>query len=881
MVTINEDDHLAHYGILRKSGRYPWGSGGTQSARNKSFLQIIKDLLSQGLSEKEVAQGFGISTTQLRAAKTIAKNEQKQAEIAMAQRLKDKGWSNVAIGERMGRTESYVRTLLAPGAKDKADVLTQISEMLKREVDEKKFLDVGSGVENYIGVSQQKLNAAVAILREQGYQTHNVPVPQLGTKFDTVHKVLVPPGTTWGDAQRNRHLIQQIREFSDDGGRSFDKSGPPLSINPKRVDINYAEDGGTHADGVIYVRPGVKDVSLGNARYAQVRIQVGEGHYLKGMAMYKDDLPDGVDLLFNTSKPATGNKFDAMKPIQDDPDLPFGSIVRQIKDPATKEVTSVMNIVNEEGNWTTWSKNLSTQFLSKQSPTLAQAQLGMTYDRRKQDFDEIMALTNPTIRKKLLESFADDSDSAAVHLEAAALSSRQAWHVILPINSMPPTQVYAPNYRDGERVVLLRYPHGGTFELPEVTVNNKHTEAKKLLGDAPDVIGIHHTVAERLSGADFDGDTVIVIPNNKGQVKTSPALEQLRNFDPRASYPSYPGMKPMTPREKGIQMGDVSNLITDMTIRGASHAEIARAVRHSMVVIDAEKHELNWRQSAIDNGIKQLKTEYQGGPRAGASTLISRATRDVRVPERKPRPQPLGGPVDRVTGRREFVETGRTRPGKDGQPVLREVRTTELAEARDAHSLSSGTPIERLYADHSNRLKEMANQARLAAVNTPPLRYSPSAKQTYADQVASLDSKLTLALMNRPRERQAQVIANAIVRAKLDANPNIDRESRKKIEFQALEEARRRMGAERVQIKITQEEWDAIQAGAISNNKLTQILNKADLEIVRQLATPRAERLMTPANTARAQAMLSSGATRAQVAAALGVSLTTLDEATK
>ena len=48
-------------------------------------------------------------------------------------------------------------------------------------------------------------------------------------------------------------------------------------------------------------------------------------------------------------------------------------------------------------------------------------------------------------------------------------------------------------------------------------------------------------------------------------------------------------------------MGDVSNLITDMTIKGANNDELARAVRHSMVVIDSEKHNLDVKASARDN----------------------------------------------------------------------------------------------------------------------------------------------------------------------------------------------------------------------------------------------------------------------------------------
>ncbi len=913
---IDEKDYLAHYGTPRHSGRYPWGSGGDDSgsARNPSFADTVSDLRKQGMKDTEIAEGMGISTTQLRARYTISKNEASQTKITMAQALKDKGYSNSAIAERMGLAgESSVRALLAPGVKDRTDVLTQTADMLKRQVEEKTYVDIGSGVEHYRDISKEKLGAAVAILQEQGYTVHTVPVQQIGTGKDTRLKVLAPPGTTWADVRRNQDSIKSITEFSDDGGRTYTKILDPLTVNPRRVEVNYKEDGGDKADGVIYIRPGVPDVALGGKRYAQVRVKVGEDHYLKGMAMYKDDLPPGVDILFNTNKSNTGNKFDAMKPLKKDaqgkldPDLPFGSVIRQIYDKPGKDakLTSAMNLVNEEGDWSNWNKNLSSQMLSKQTPGLAKTQLGITYDRRQKEFDEIMSLTNPTIKKKLLEEFASSTDSAAVHLKAASLP-RQATHVILPLSTIAPGKIYAPGYNNGESVVLIRFPHGGTFEIPELVVDNKHREGRKLLGtDSRDVVGIHHSVAERLSGADFDGDTVLVIPNNLKKVKTSPALEGLKNFNPRDSYPPYDGMKtidggtynaktkavdygvrpdgtkilPKTAR-KQQEMGNISNLITDMTIKQASHEKIARAVRHSMVVIDSEKHMLDYKASAERNNIKQLKEEYQKTARGGASTLISRKKSYEVRPELKLRPMSEGGPVDRESGRRVFVETGRSSVSRTGERIPKTQKVNLLDEVNDAHSLSSGTPIEKHYADHSNKLKKLANQARLESLKTPRLQYSPSANKTYSKEVSSLNSKLALAERNAPRERQAQLIANAQVRAKKAAHPNLEKDTIKKVKFQALEEARKRVGAGKQKIEVTQEEWNAIQAGAITNNKLSQILKHADVDVIRSFATPKRELKMTDNMTQRAQQLLALGYTRSEVAADLGVSLTTLDRAT-
>lgn len=881
---LEEGGNLAHYGILRRSGRYPWGSGETPHERSSAFQSTVKSLRSQGLSDKQIAEGFGMTTSQLRDTVTMAKSAQAQANISRARQLKEKGLSNVAIGKKMGVPESTVRNLLKDDAKEKANILDATSGMLRDQIAKKKYVDVGKGVELHMGISHEKLKSAVSLLKDEGYGVHYVKVEQLGTGKSTTLKVLAAPGVTYKEVWNNRDLIQPAQLRSTDGGRSFNRTMPPVSISSKRVKIRYAEDGGTDADGVIYVRPGVKDVSLGKAQYAQVRVAVDGTHYLKGMAMYRDDLPAGVDLMFNTNKSNTGNKLDAMKPMKADPEDPFGAnISDQIykKHPdgsfvvdahGNKIVESAMNIVNQEGKWDDWSKNLSSQMLSKQKPSLAKNQLDLAYESKKREFDEIMSGTNPTVKKHLLAKFADSADASAVHLKAAHLP-RQANKVILPVNSMKENEVYAPTFRDGERVALVRYPHGGIFEIPELKVNNRHPEAKKLLGNAPDAIGIHSKVAERLSGADFDGDTVLVIPNNHGKIKTAPALDGLKGFDPQSAYPGYEGMPKMSAKTKAMQMGLVSNLITDMTIKGAPMDEISRAVRHSMVVIDAEKHGLNYKQSAIDNGISQLMKKYQKGPQGGASTLISRASSEVRVLDRKPRSTKAGGHIDPKTGKKVFVETGAE--FSPGNP--KKIKSTKLAEADNAHKLSSGMPIEEIYANHSNRLKDLANNARKELLGIKGIEYSPSANKAYAEEVKTLDAKLNLALRNAPLERHAQVIANARYRLKKEANPEMDAAEIKKTKSKELQDARLRVGAGKDLIDISPREWEAIQAGAISNSKLESILANTDVDKVKQLATPKDKPAMSTGDLSRAVSMLRNDKyTLAEVADQLGISVSTL-----
>lgn len=884
---IDEDAYLAHYGILRKSGRYPWNSGGDQETIYRDFISTVEAHKRAGWSESDISKYYNISTTDLRATKTIAKNAILAANIAQAQRLKDKANSNVAIGKLMGVNESVVRSWLAPGKKEKTDILTTTTNMLRNQVEEKKYIDFGQGVENQLGISKTRLTTAVAMLKEEGYNVYYLNVAQVGVKGQfTRTKVLAKKDLSWSEVYKNRDNIETISARSIDYGRTYTGNPlPPLSINKNRIAIVYGPEGGAKLDGVLFLRPGVEDISLGKSNYAQVRVLVGKDHYLKGMAIYKDDLPEGVDIQFNTNKTKKSNNItDVMKPISKlDPDNPFGAqISRQLTKPSragVEKVTSSMNIVNEEGDWFKWSRSLSSQVLSKQSPSLAKTQLDMNYEKKLQEFEEISKLTNPTVKKRLLNSFADDTDSSSVHLKAAALPS-QSTSVILPIGSIPKGQIYAPNYQNGDSVVLIRYPHGGIFEIPELVVNNKNREARSILGNAKDAVGIHHTVAERLSGADFDGDTVLVIPNNSKKIQTSPALPGLKNFDPISAYPEYPGMKKTTPVRKQTLMGEVSNLITDMTIKGANPEELAAAVRHSMVVIDSEKHNLNQKQSYIDNGISNLKAKYQGSKRGGATTIISRASSPIDIPKRKARPASLGGAIDKVTGKKEFVNTNESYVNKSGKTIFKTQKSKRLAEEDDAFNLSSGSKIESIYATYSNDLKGLANKARKEAVNTQRALYSPSAAKVYSKEAQSLNAKLNVALMNSPLERRAQVVANGNIKKIIDANPDMDDTSLKKVKSIALNEARNRTGAKKIKIDITNDEWSAIQAGAISDTKLSNILNNADLDVVKQLATPRRTVLMSKVKTDRANAMLASGYTRAEVSKALGVSISTLDEVT-
>ena len=889
---------LMHYGTPRHSGRYPWGSGeNPYQGESDGILSKDARLRKQGLSEVEIAKELGFSTKELRAKKSIAKAEQTAYEAQQCLKLKDKGYSNVEIGRIMGISANTVRNRLNPTIKERATKTENVAAYLKEQVESRKYLDVGVGVEKQLNISSERLNAAVALLEEQGYKKQYLKVEQAtNPNRKTTVKILTKEDVPWKEVFDNRDKIMSPHGvYFEDNGLTKRNIKPPQSIDSKRISICYAEDGGSKKDGVIELRPGVDDISLGNSTYAQVRIAVDGTHYLKGMAMYSNDLPDGVDIRFNTNKhkgtPMLGTKDNTvLKPLKADPENPFGATIRQrnyiSKD--GKEQLSPINIVNDDSDWGNWSKTLSSQFLSKQNASLAKQQLDLTYKQKLQEFDEISKLTNPALKQVLLESFAEDCDSSAVHLKAAGMP-RQRTHVILPLTDIKDTEVYAPNYKNGEQVALIRYPHGGIFEIPILTVNNNNKQGKELLGAAPNAIGINANVAERLSGADFDGDTVTVIPTKGQTINNSRPLEGLKNFDPKEQYRAYPGM-PTVCEENGFhkqtEMGKVSNLITDMTIKGAPPNEIAAAVRHSMVVIDAEKHNLDWRSSYVNNDITRLKSKYQGGANKGASTLISKASSEVRVPVRNDR---VG--INPETGEKIFKETGetytKTRTLKNGETRSKEiVRTqvsTKMAETKDAYELSSGTRMESIYADHANRLKALGNKARLEYSNIPKPKINYSAKKTYAAEVESLKKKLNISLLNAPKERQAQLIANSYIQSVIRSNPDIknDREGVKKLRTQAISAARVRTGTTSRDVRnidISDREWEAIQAGAISYSVQLQILKNTDKDKLRERATPKNIIGMSTAQQAHAKALLNAGYTQAEAAEAIGVSVSTLNK---
>ena len=707
--TMNEEEFIEHYGVghLRggHSGRWPWGSGedpyqsekrgGTFMATPGGFLNQIETLKKNGWTptKANIEKSFGMSVTEYRQLVSIAADSVTMENIARAKSLYESKKGPKYIGDVLGVNESTVRGWLKTDKDSKVYQTKNIVETLKKEVANKRMLDVGEQVaERELNISREKLDTALYVLEKEGYHVYGVRVPQPTNpnQYTTMKVLAIPEIKPKKDANGNDRTPAEVYEFdkigtikdyiSRDGGMTLEKKFTyPTSMDSKRMMVRYANDAGPDGitglqkDGTIELRRGVQDLDLGESRYAQVRILVDGTHYMKGMAHYSDNMPDGIDVIFNTNKtkdvPLKGGKDKSvLKPIKSDPDNPFGSLIKDadlggqywyIDKKDGKRKLGLINKRADEGDWSEWKNGIPSQFLSKQSKLLAERQLNLKKAEKEDEYANILALENPTIKKYYLEKFSKQCDKDAVDLKAASLPG-QRYHVILPIESIGDKQVYAPNYKDGTKLALIRYPHGGKFEIPILTVNNNNKVARSIISpQSTDAIGVSSKVAQRLSGADFDGDTVMCIPTHDRQgrvhILNRDELPGLKGFDSKSYiwdekrvnskgeteyYRQGHKFKPMTNTD--IEMGKISNLITDMTLLGASDKEIERAVKHSMVVIDAEKHKLDYKQSEKDNNINELKKNWQrtilpdGSEKiGGASTLISRAKSPVSVPKRR------------------------------------------------------------------------------------------------------------------------------------------------------------------------------------------------------------------------------------------------------
>jgi len=1022
----------------RGSGRYAWGSGENPRQHQFDFLSEVSNLRKNGYSDEEIAKvligekakpselkamifssvtvsnskinemrksgmtdsqitevifGPGFTVNDLKAKMAIADKRERMEMVKLvteeyAKTITDanpKG-NKSEVARKLGINESSVRSYLDEAKASNGNKYWQTADELRRAIDKSGIgvIDVSKGTEISLGVTDNTKKVAIALLQEEGYVKTWVQIPQMGTHEKTTMMVLAAPpseGESYKDViskvQKNKYDISSIDDYSPDAGISFFVPEYPSSMDSNRIYIRKSSEGGKDKDGVIELRRGVKDLSLGNSQYAQVRIAVDDSHYMKGMAIYSDDIPEGYDVVYNTSKPddwpmiGPDKNKEILKRLKDDKDNPFGATIKEggqsyFEDPKGIYVKdgegykkakksdqgkqryslSPINKINEEGDWDTWSRNLSSQFLSKQPLKLINQQIDLTVASKKAELDEIMNLTNPVIKKKLLSDFAEQCDKQAADLSVKGFRN-QAFQVILPVTGLKETEIYAQNFKDGDTVALVRYPHSGIFEIPVLTVNNKNKAGKDILGNAKDAVGINPKTAAILSGADFDGDTVVVIPmkSNNVNVKSRKPFKELIDWDFHDIYRLPDDAKAPAERTKQQEMGKVTNLIMDMTLAGAEDEDILKAVKHSMVVIDMVKHRLDYKQSEKDNDIIALKKKWQGtsrnGQPKGASTIITRAKSEAHPNKRREITRESDMTPEELkafrSGKKIFrsIDPELANLIKTESPELyskqvadklgisesqvksyigdrvrikdpAKMTEQELAIFESGHKVYRQTKPkprqekiptmyihddamdlvrdptnakEVAYARYANTLKDISNQARREYRSIKPTKIDPVAKETYSKEVAELNSLLRVAKSNSPRERKAQRLANKIVAEKIKSNPELenDNEHLSREKGRALNAARAAVGAKKQKIVLTDRQWQAIQANALSTNTVTEILMNSDTDRFRELATPKNRVGLSNAQLAKAKAMINTGMyTNKEVAESLGISTSAL-----
>ena len=787
----------------RGSGRYPFGSGNRPHQHDWDLLSRIDKIkaTNPGISNADIAKQLGFYKTDrygheefdengehkgdpghLKIARSMAinnKDRDEYEEICWYDNHLDpdtgKHYTNAKIATLMNLpNESTVRDKRTRGRNGNSEKFIKISEELKKECDAKGIIDVTKDVSNFLGCSEDNLNKALVTLQDQGYELKKLNYKNITNPMYEVNvTALCKPGEDthllFKQPERVMVLtsveesIKQRRDGEVDHDNDVESAalrrgiGPTPQVSLDRIKIRYGDDPddpGVIRDGLIELRAvrdqngklvaACPDLSLGNARYGQVRIAVEGDRYIKGMAVYNEDLPEGCDIRVNSNKSMAKGIDGALKQLERNKDGSiaknmFGSAVIQtvqrdqngnpIIGPDGKQLASAINFVGSynpanpmedahvEGRWAKWSKNLPAQFATDLPLAVTRKQLQLQSKIHDEQLQEIMSVNNPSVKRKLLIDYADQMDAAACDLKAAPIGGQKT-RVLLPVPSLGDNECYCPGLEDGTSVAVARFPHQGKWETAILRVNNQNAEAKKMIGDGADAIGLNHNVHGILSGADSDGDTGIVIPMTRknwktgefdkvidienmpslvGRVKTDDSggfkMVRISDFDTSAEYgidnprfkdmvnskgePTYRYFK--TEEAKGKEMGIVSNLLQDMRNKGCENAdELFRADCYSMVVIDAKKHKLNYEQAYKDFGIAELKKKYQTHLDAetgklkeqGASTLVTLASSPSLQPLRA-QWKPSNTSIDPETGKKIFKAPKKTTEMKASPEFVR------------------------------------------------------------------------------------------------------------------------------------------------------------------------------------------------------------------
>ena len=194
--SVDDPKAIAHIGVKRRSGRYPWGSGERPYQRSEDFLARVEQLKAEGMTEKDLMEYFKITSTDLRRQIRVAKHERRDLEVARAKSLREDGLSLAEIAQKMGyANDSSIRSLLNESTAINKNRAYVTADILEKELQTKNMLDVGAGVEQELGVTKGVLDEALFIMNTRGYDIYPVGMSQVtNNKQQTIMTVLAKEG---------------------------------------------------------------------------------------------------------------------------------------------------------------------------------------------------------------------------------------------------------------------------------------------------------------------------------------------------------------------------------------------------------------------------------------------------------------------------------------------------------------------------------------------------------------------------------------------------------------------------------------------------------------------------------------------------------------
>ena len=219
----------------------PWFEGfDTKTIRD--YASELKGIYT----DKEIADGFGISIERLRQEKSKAYNRERIERHEKAMELKAQGLSRSEVARRLGVTEGALRYQAKTDVKKKANKTYEIANLLMEICDKKQIIDVGEGAElgsMFERCARTRFKNALSICEDNGYGNYVIKCPQMGSEMgnSTKIQVLCAPGISRQDVKSRLADIQPIDDIEQDLNLSNAGIPPITWIDSSRIYVRYAD----------------------------------------------------------------------------------------------------------------------------------------------------------------------------------------------------------------------------------------------------------------------------------------------------------------------------------------------------------------------------------------------------------------------------------------------------------------------------------------------------------------------------------------------------------------------------------------------------------------------------------------------------------------